>query len=365
MPKTLAIFSPHKNSYSETFIQAHRNLPFNIKYYYGDWVPNNLDGKSSLLNFTIFERIIKKVSNQFTLAEFSLLYSLKREKVNCILAEYGLSASATLEVAKYLKIPMVVHFHGFDASVKSVLEEYNEQYKKVFAYAHSIIVVSKKMKEDLISLGCPSAKLTIATCGGNDDFFKINTTYLKPNFISIGRFVFKKGPYLTIVAFKKVIAEFPSAKLIMIGDGELLQLCKNLVNALDLNHNIEFKGILNPKEIQSYMKDSMAFVQHSVVAEDGDSEGTPVAVIEAQAAALPVISTFHAGIPDVVIHNETGLLSKEYDVDTMAKNMIRILKEDGLAKRLGLAGRTRTSLHFTMEKHLSILEKNILAACQV
>lgn len=70
---------------------------------------------------------------------------------------------------------------------------------------------------------------------------------------------------------------------------------------------------------------------------------------------IAVISTFHAGIPDVVLNNETGLLCKEKDVDGMAANMMKILKEDGLARKLGQAGRQRIKDHFTMERHLQTL----------
>ncbi len=85
------------------------------------------------------------------------------------------------------------------------------------------------------------------------------------------------------------------------------------------------------------MEKSVAFIQH-FVAQTGDSEGSPVSVMEAQAAALPVISTYHAGIPEVVIHGETGFLVKEKDISCMAEYMVRILAEPGLAKKLGQRG---------------------------
>lgn len=85
-------------------------------------------------------------------------------------------------------------------------------------------------------------------------------------------------------------------------------------------------------------------------------------VLEAQAAALPVIATHHAGIPDVVLDNETGLLSEERDVNGMAENMMRVLRENGLAKKMGELGRKRILENFTMQKHLSVLEKTITNA---
>lgn len=360
--KTLAIFSPGKNTYSETFIQAHKKLPFNIKYYYDGSLPSKLEGAGSIASFSFWQRIKKKWDRKFSYQEHALINSLKREKVDCVLAEYGPTGYATLKVVQHLKIPMVVHFHGYDASVTTILSDYKEPYKKVFAYAIAVIAVSNKMQETLINAGCPRDKLIVSVYGPDPVFFNINPVFHSQQFIAIGRFVEKKAPRITILAFKKVVDKFPNATLVMVGDGELLNDCKKLVIESGLQNNVIFKGVQSSKEIQSLLEQSIAFVQHSVTATNGDSEGTPVAILEAQAAALPVISTYHAGIPDVVIHNETGLLVNENDVEGMAANMIRVLQEDGLPKKLGEAGRARILENFTLENHLNSLAQKICEA---
>jgi glycosyltransferase involved in cell wall biosynthesis len=287
------------------------------------------------------------------------MFSLRKEKVDIILAEYGPTAADSLPVIKHLKIPLIVHFHGYDASQKDIIEQYGKKYKEVFDYAFKVIVVSKKMYKDVANLGCPERKLVLNSYGPDDSFFKIKAGFNNQQFVSVGRFVEKKAPLHTINAFKKVNKEFPNAKLVMAGDGNLLETSKSTVEKLGLQNNITFPGILNRKQVQQLFTDSVAFVQHSVVAENGDSEGTPVAILEAQAAGLPVISTYHAGIPDVVINNETGLLVEENDVEGMGNNMIRILHEENLAEQLGNAGRERVKESFTMYRHLQILEKEI------
>ena len=357
--KSLAIFSPNRDGYSETFIQAHRNLPFKIKVYYGGWLPNKLEGFGSLYKFNFIEKVKYKLIENLNVSEHALAFSLSRQKIDCVLAEYGPTACCTLKVVKKLKIPMVVHFHGFDASRKSTLDQFGVQYKEVFKYAFKIIVVSKQMGINLIKLGCPANKIELAVYGPNPIYFENSPILESQQFLAVGRFTGKKAPNLTILAFKKVVTTFPSAKLIMVGDGELFESCKKLARELLLDKHIGFTGVLSPIEINRLMNKSIAFVQHSIVAENGDSEGTPVAILEAQAAGLPVISTYHAGIPDVVINNETGLLVEEQDINGMANNMIRILSEKGLAEKLGLAGRKRILENFSMEKHLVALT-NIL-----
>jgi glycosyltransferase involved in cell wall biosynthesis len=103
------------------------------------------------------------------------------------------------------------------------------------------------------------------------------------------------------------------------------------------------------------MKDSIAFVQHSRTAENGDMEGTPVAVLEAQAAALPVISTIHAGIPDVVVQGKTGFLVNEGDVNAMSQHMIDLANNFEMARQMGGTARQRIIENFTMKHHIDTL----------
>ena len=97
-------------------------------------------------------------------------------------------------------------------------------------------------------------------------------------------------------------------------------------------------GVRTPEEVAGLMRSSRAFVQHSVVTANGDSEGTPLAVLEAMASGLPVVATRHAGIADVVAHGERGLLSAEGDVETMAAHLLRLVDEvEGLQAASGYA----------------------------
>jgi glycosyltransferase involved in cell wall biosynthesis len=87
----------------------------------------------------------------------------------------------------------------------------------------------------------------------------------------------------------------------------------------------------------------------------GDSEGTPVGVLEAGASGLPVVATRHAGILDVVVDGATGLLVDEGDVVGMAEHMLRLAREPELAGRLGQAARRRICAHFTMDQSIAKL----------
>jgi glycosyltransferase involved in cell wall biosynthesis len=100
------------------------------------------------------------------------------------------------------------------------------------------------------------------------------------------------------------------------------------------------------------MREVRGFVQHSLVAPDGDSEGSPVAVMEAQLSGLPVVATRHAGIPEVVLEGESGFLVDEGDVAAMAVAIAKLIKDPALAARLGDCGRRRVLEGFTIDHHL-------------
>lgn len=356
--KNIAIITPLNNAYSETFIQAHKNkLKGNIKFYFDGVPPKKLEGigyiKSNFIN-ELFYRMLAKLKNDNDLL-FTLRFkkSLKDKKINIVLAEYGTTGVGVLPVCKELNIPLVVHFHGADASVHAVIDENRESYKAVFNYARWIIVVSKVMEQKILDLGAPKEKVILNTYGPNELFNAIVPTFKEKRLIGIGRFVDKKAPYYTILAFKQALNKHPDAKLALAGDGPLLNTCTNLVQHLGIANNVHFLGVITPDQFKEELTNARAFVQHSVTAENGDMEGTPLAILESSSAGLPVISTNHAGIPDVIINNETGLLVDEHDVEGMSINMIKILDDIELAKKLGANGKKRVQEFFSMQRNIS------------
>jgi glycosyltransferase involved in cell wall biosynthesis len=362
----IAILSPRKGALTETFISAHIELLDGNKIvYHSGRLPKMKDDERLTAANHIAVRAARKIQsalfsgNTLLLQEKAFLKSLLREKPDVILAEYGTTAAYNIHLIEKSGIPLVIHFHGFDASEKPILEEYAARYKQMFAYATAIVAVSSVMKQMLIDLGAPKEKIVQTCYGPNESYLGIHSSFDKKKFLAIGRMVDKKAPHLLVLAFQKVIATHPDATLTIIGDGPLFRITSELVTNLGLEKNIHLKGAQGAAFIQNEMKDSIAFVQHSRTAENGDMEGTPVAVLEAQAAALPVISTIHAGIPDVVVHGKTGFLVSEGDVNAMSKHMIDIANDYENARQMGRAGRQRIQEHFTMKHHIDTLNEVI------
>lgn len=355
----IALLSPSKNAYSETFIQVQkRNLTGNVFYYYDGHLPCRLEGEGSIIiKNASLKRKLGLISGNTRLS--SLKKSFSSNNIDVVLAQYGPTGNAVKELCNEMKLPLVVHFHGYDASVKNIILN-NNNYESLFNIAKAVIAVSKDMVKDLINIGCPSSKIVYNPCAPDNKFLDVEQNItLKKQFIALGRFTDKKAPYLTILAFKKVLDKFPNYKLILGGTGSLLNACINIVKYLNIESSVEFAGVLTQDEFIHYLKDSVAFVQHSITAMNGDKEGTPVAVLEASAAGLPVVSTLHAGIKDVILHQETGLLSNESDVEQMANHMMQIIESPEKSRIMGLKGKARIKEKFSLKQHIKMLQKTL------
>jgi len=361
----LAIISPNQEQYSETFIQFHRTrIPAHVYFLFGGFLPvESEDGqfkfKLGKINSRI-NRIWKKLfPGVLSPHEKSLATYLKNNRIDAVLAEYGMTGVAVQSVCVKLKIPLFVHFHGYDATNRLVVDPIKDKYKEMFRVAYGVFVVSNHMKKMIAALGCPPVKMILNHYGPAEHYFTVKPDYASKAFLSVGRFVEKKAPELTIKAFFEVNKEFPESFLYMVGSGERLDKCIELVNTLGISNNVQFCGVLNSEGIAALMQKVGIFVQHSVTAANGDSEGTPVAILEAAAAGLPVVSTRHAGIPDVILDGETGLLCDEHDLDAMVNNMKTMLANPELASIMGEKSRSRIRAAFTLERHVQCIFDSI------
>lgn len=367
----LAIVSPNQHAYSETFIQFHKKkLPHHILFLYNNFLPEMAEGHEPIVRYNFFNRFRRKIERRFisgnalTFHEKRLTKFLEKNRIDVVLAEYGMTGAALTKVCRKANLPLLVHFHGYDASVEELLKHYESGYREMFSYASYVFSVSKYMEKKLLELGCPPEKNILNCYGPADMFFNVQPVFNTQTFTAIGRFVEKKAPQLTLAAFRKVLMTFPEAKLNMIGNGPLLEVCRSFVEKEGIAQQVFFLDALSPEDIVAVLKTSIGFVQHSVRARNGDCEGTPVAVLEAAAAGLPVVATRHAGIPDVVLDGETGLLCEENDVDAMAENMCMLLQDPERAKQMGKAARERINTYFTLSRHIGVINDCILDAAQ-
>lgn len=357
----IAILSPKKYEEAETFIQNHiKNLPFNVVVIYGGNLPFIADNHLPTNRSKRLHQLKRKLGlTSLTYKESQLTCILKYEKVDAVFAEYLITGAETVGVCKDLNVPLIAIALGYEISMYHIIEHYKTKYCELFQYANNILVVSQHMRVNIEKLSCPKEKIIYSPAGPASDFFEIQPSFIKKQVLAIGRFVDKKAPHLSILAFKKVVDQIPEAVFVMAGEGPLLNACKDLVRAIGIEGSVNFVGRIDREQHKILLNESTVFIQHSKVAENGDSEGTPVAILEASAAGLPIVSTLHAGIPDIVIDGKTGFLVPENDVDLMSKKMIELLLDKEKAIEFGENGRQYVSENFSLEKHIEIISKYI------
>ena len=273
-----------------------------------------------------------------------------------ILAEFGDTGAAIAPVARQSEIPLVVHFHGHDAHRSSLLTPHMlQQYRFMFQTAAAVLVVSRFMWQMLADMGCPTDRLIYNPYGPRERFFNVQPDY-SPTVLSVGRFTDIKANYLVLMAFEKAARLVPEARLVMAGSGELLETCRTLATVWGLQDRVSFPGPVEHARVHELFSQACCFAQHSVMPSYGDAEGTPNTILEASAAALSVVATRHAGIPDVVQHEVTGLLVDELDVQGMADAMVRLLTDSQRCRELGMNGRRRVQNCFSSSQHLQRLQ---------
>jgi len=372
----LAVAAPGFDGISETFIRAHasRLAPGRTVLLSHRAAPRQAVDGPILPHFRRKTGVLRKVWREgleiFRLAGELGLSRPDRERVaafltthgvKAVLAEYGWVGFELIGASRAAGADLYVHFHGYDATLLPRRQRWCRRYAQLFAAAAGIIAPSRYIAKHLESLGCPPTKLFVNPCGIEPDCFQ-PASREPGRVIAVGRLTEKKAPHLTLEAFARARAIVPYAHLDLVGDGELRAPCEAMIAQRGLADAVTLHGVQPPPTVAALLSRASLFVQHSVRAPDGDMEGLPVSILEAMAAALPVVATRHSGIPEAVLDGETGLLVAEQDIDGMAAAMIALLTQPGRATAMGGAGRHRVLAHFTQKETISHL-KTIMRLC--
>jgi glycosyltransferase involved in cell wall biosynthesis len=259
----------------------------------------------------------------------------RRHGVGLIHAHFGNRGVEILPLARELGVPLLVTFHGQDASSRLRDPAYRRALTDLFAYA-DVLAVSQVMADRLVELGADAARLHVHRVGiPLDDFAFVERVPVRDKkdvaWLQVSNFVEKKGHRYTVAAFRKLLEASPGSRLTLAGDGPLRAEIERA--CADLGDRVRFPGKVAPADVARLVREADVFVHHSVTSASGEQEGIPTALMEAMATGLPVISTFHAGIPELVEDGVSGHLVPERDVDAYAEKMRLVLDDDGTLGR--------------------------------
>ena len=282
-------------------------------------------------------------------------------------AHFGPNARHYLFARAQCRAPLVVTFHGFDFSSAPIQHDLR-MYDRLFEIVDRVTYNCERARRRLLDLGCPERSLRPlrmpvdlrslrfrSRAVGSDEPVRI---------LTVARLVEKKGLEVGLRALAIVRQRFP-IRYDVIGGGPLGDRLDGLARELGLGDVVCFHGPRDSRYVRDRLAEAHLFMLPSMTAADGNEEGTPVSLVEAQACGLPVVSTRHGGIPEVVLDGRSGLLAPEGDAEPLARALEWLLDNRHVWPRFGAAGRAHVAATFdvavTTDQLMAIYEDAVRA----
>lgn len=241
-----------------------------------------------------------------------------------------------------LKGKLITSFRGFDIS-KYIQQYGSNVYSQLFEQGDLFLTACENFKHQLLKLGCNEKKAIVLRSGIDCDKFAFAPRRPDPDgrirIVTTGRLVEKKGIEYGIRAVAKLTKINQNLEYQIIGDGPLRENLQQLIQELDLSDTVKLLGWKQQQEVVDILDRAHILIAPSVTAKNGDREGIPNVLKEAMAMGLPVISTRHSGIPELVKDGITGFLVPERDVDALAEKLSDLIENPQLWGQLGESGR--------------------------
>lgn len=248
---------------------------------------------------------------------------------------------------------IITTFYGYDVH-RYPRNHGKNVYQPLFDQGDLILALSQTMKRDLVALDCPDNKAVVHHIGTDVDRFCLSVRQPSSDgivrLVSIARLVDKKGLEYAIQAVGRASAAGQPLSYDIVGDGELRGRLQSLIHDLKLEKTVHLLGWKTQQEVVEILNRAHILLAPSVTAESGDQEGTPVALMEAMAIGLPVISTHHSGIPEMIRNGVCGYLVPERNADALADRILDLARHPERWGAMGNAGRAIVESEFDTRK---------------
>ncbi len=281
---------------------------------------------------------------------FRLLWDGPRGLVHAHLGWHG-THIAELKRAGWPLGPSVVSFYGNDLT--GWVRKKPNMYDDLWRTKSLFLVLSEHMKRRVVALGCNPSQVKVHHLATDTRRFVFRERRFDGSqalkLLTVARLVEKKGIEYAIKAMQRVAKEAPcDINYQIIGDGPLRDQLEAIATRLNVTDIVTFSGAMSLKDVATEMSKAHIFILPSVTAIDGDQEGTPTVIAEAMACGLPVVSTFHAGISEMVDHEKSGVLVQEKDVDALVTAILNLIKDSDSWPKMGRLGREKAAMEFDL-----------------
>jgi glycosyltransferase involved in cell wall biosynthesis len=292
---------------------------------------------------TLPSRLYKRVLREMHVAPPAAARRLRAEQAALVHVHFGTDAVDYWPLLKKLNLPVVVTLHGFDINVhehewrRSRTSLANRRYPdRLLALSKQrgvhFVAVSEAIRQRAIDYGIAPESITVRYIGVDRKRFAFGGTPVaaRPRrILYVGRLVEKKGGELLIRAFAQLRSQVPDAELVMAGDGPLEAGFREV--AVRLGANVTFLGSVSSEEVRKQIDRARVFCLPSITAANGDAEGLPISILEAQACGVPVVTSARGGATEGIIPGVTGFAFPEGDVSALVDRLTKLLQDDVLA----------------------------------
>jgi len=322
-----------------------------------------LAGRAALV-----DRLAYSVARQLPRASASLLATqAKSAGVSLLHFHYLVDARFFLALKWLTGLPTVVSGYGYDVSSfpRRFLGYGRHCLKLLFRGMELVLAMSQDMRQDLLALGCPDQKIRVHYHGADTGRFAFpEREYLDREEVTLlicGTLEIKKAQHLVLRALR--LAEGDGllrrrVRVELVGDGPMRRGLEEQVASYNWRDRVRFAGHI-PYEgdalVQAYHRADL-FALPSITVK-GDKEGIPGTIVEAMASGLPVLSSTHGGIPEIIESGRDGLLVREGDLDEMARGLAELVNSSALRQRLGRVAAERAARELGLQVRTRNLER--------
>lgn len=303
-------------------------------------------------------RSLNLFKHGFLAASLHPLYSVTstlREPYDIIHCQFGTQGfrGMSFRIANSPQAKLITIFRGHDIS-QFVQERGETIYDRLFQVGDYFLANCEFFRQKAIRLGCDPDQISVHFSGLDISKFSFKPRILnsdgKIRVVTTGRLVEKKGIEYVIRAIAQLIDRYPKIEYHIIGDGPLRSQLEQLIQTLKVGHVVKILGWKNEREIIEILDQAHIFVAPSITAAGGDQDAPINVLKEAMAMGLPVISTDHGGIPELVEEGVSGLLVPERDVEALVEKLGDLMQHPDRWAEMGHAGRICVETHFDLDK---------------